>query len=134
MGHETLGGGLLPRKEKGQAMNSGECPTVDENVSGFVPDATAGAAAPGDLPGVIAVLGELGPGAILTEEGVSRLFGRHVASVKRAVQRGELPPPCRLFGSNAWTARSLISHIEQRLSAAAKEADAMARKLARLTP
>ncbi len=86
---------------------------------------------PDELPGVIALLGDLRPGAILTEAGVARLFSRHVASVKRAVQRGELPPPCRLFGSNAWTAGSLVQHIEQRLAEAAKEADAMARKLAR---
>ena len=87
-----------------------------------------------DLPGVIALLGELKPGAILTEAGVARLFRRHVASVKRAIQRGELPPPCRLFGSNAWTAGSLVQHIEQRLAEAAKEAESMARKLASLSP
>ncbi len=89
---------------------------------------------PDDMPGIIAVLGELKPGAILMEDGVARLFNRHVASVKRAVQRGELPPPCRLFGSNAWTAGSLVQHIEQRLAAAAKDAERMAQKLARLSP
>lgn len=87
-----------------------------------------------NLPGIIALLGELGPGAILTEEGVARLFSRHVASVKRAVTRGELPPPCRLFGGNAWTARVLVQHIERRLEEAAKEAKRMARKLVRLSP
>jgi hypothetical protein len=38
-----------------------------------------------NLLGIIAVLGELKPAAIITEEGVARLFNRHVASVKRAV-------------------------------------------------
>lgn len=89
---------------------------------------------PGELPGIIALLGELKPGAILTEEGVARLFNRHVASVKRAVQRGELPPPCRLFGGNAWTAGAIIRHIEARLEQAAKVAERMAQKLARLGP
>ena len=53
---------------------------------------------PYELPGIIAILGELKPGAIITEEGAAHLFGRHVASVKRAVQRGELPPPSPLRG------------------------------------
>jgi hypothetical protein len=75
------------------------------------------------LPGIVAALGELKPGAIVTEEGVARLFKRHITSVKRAVQRGELPPPCRLFGANVWTAGALVQHIESRLEHAAKEAE-----------
>ena len=89
---------------------------------------------PNDLPGIIAALGELKPGAIITEEGAAHLFGRHVVSVKRAVQRGELPPPCRLFGVNAWTVGALVRHIETRLEEAAKEAETIARKIAVLSP
>ena len=89
---------------------------------------------PNGLPGIIAALGELKPGAIITEEGVAHLFSRHVASVKRAVQRGELPPPCRLFGGNAWTVGSLVRHIESRLEEAAKESERTARKIAVLSP
>ncbi len=87
-----------------------------------------------DLPGVIAVLGELKPGAVITEEGVAALFQRHVASVKRAVQRQELPHPCRLFGQNAWTAGVLVRHIETRLEEAASRAAQMSRHMADLTP
>lgn len=83
------------------------------------------------MPGVIAVLGQLRSGTIITEEGVAYLFKRHVTSVKRAVQRGELPPPCRLFGTNTWTVGTLISHIEKRLQQAQKEAENTARRLAR---
>jgi len=91
----------------------------------------------GDLsrrPGIVAALGELKAGAIVTEEGVAHLFNRHVTSVKRAVQRGELPPPCRLFGRNAWTVGTLIRHIEDRLERAAKEAERVAQKMVRLSP
>jgi hypothetical protein len=88
----------------------------------------------GDLPGIIVLLGELKPSAIITEEGAARLFNRHVASVKRAVQRGELPPPCRLFGGNAWTAGAIVQHIEKRLDQAAQEAKREADKIARLSP
>lgn len=86
------------------------------------------------LPGIIALLGELKPGAILTEEGMARLFNRHVASVKRAVARRELPPPCRLFGGNAWTAGAIIRHIEARLEQAAKEAERLSQRIAKLSP
>lgn len=74
------------------------------------------------LPGIIATLGDLKPGSIITEEGVACLFKRHITSVKRAVQRGELPPPCRLFGVGVWTAGAIVRHIEQRLEQAAKDA------------
>ena len=86
------------------------------------------------LPGIIAALGELGSGAVITEEGVAHLFNRHEASVKRAVQRGELPPPCRLFGSNTWTAGAVIGHIEKRLEEAAREAENEAKRIVNLSP
>lgn len=86
------------------------------------------------LPGIIAVLGELKPGAIVTEEGIAHLFQRHVTSVKRAVQRGELPPPCRMFGTNAWTVGALVQHIEKRLAQAQKDVDETARRIARFSP
>lgn len=88
----------------------------------------------GDLPGIISALGQLGAGAVITEEGMAHLFHRHPASVKRAVQRGELPPPCRMFGNNAWTAGILVQHIEQRLEAAAAERERIEQKIARLSP
>ena len=83
------------------------------------------------LPGVIAALGELQSGAVVTEEGVAQLFGRCAASVKRAVARGELPPPTRLFGSSAWTVGVLVGHIESRLHQAAAEAQRLASKISK---
>jgi len=81
------------------------------------------------LPGIIATLAMLHPNAIVTEEGIAHLFNRHVVSVKRAVERGELPPPCHLFGSRVWTAGILIRHIERRLEQAAKEAEKDAKRI-----
>ena len=86
------------------------------------------------LPGVIAEFGDLKPGAIITEEGIAKLFQRHVVSVKRAVQRGELPPPTKLFGANVWTVESIIRYIEDRLAQAAAESDRDAKRLAKLSP
>jgi hypothetical protein len=86
------------------------------------------------LPGVIAELGELKPATIITEDGLAKIFQRHPVSVKRAIQRGELPPPCRLFGGNVWTVGALIRHIEDRLEHAAKEAEQEAKRLGNLSP
>lgn len=86
------------------------------------------------LPGIIAILGDLPKGAIVTEEGLATMFDRHIASVKRAVQRGELPAPARLFGGNCWTAGVLVHHIEERLAQAAQETERLAQKIAQLSP
>jgi len=82
------------------------------------------------LPGIVATLGELQPGSIITEAGIANLFQRHPASVKRAIQRGELPQPARLFGQNVWTVGVLIRHFEHRLERAARESEQMARRIA----
>ena len=84
--------------------------------------------------GIVKELGELGLGAIITEAGLARMFSRHPASVKRAVERGELPPPTRLFGGKAWTVKTLLNHIEKRLERAAKEAEKNERKFQSLRP
>ncbi len=78
---------------------------------------------------VIAELGELGEGAWITEKGLADLLQCHTASVKRAVERGELPPPVRVMGKPTWTAGVLRRHMEGRLADAAKE---HARTLSRL--
>ena len=72
-------------------------------------------APPVELPGVIASLGALPPGALVTEAGLAGILGKCTASIKSAVKRGELPWPCRIMGKNTWTAGAIIRHIENRL-------------------
>ena len=84
--------------------------------------------------GVVRELGELPPGAILEEEAVARIFGRHSVSVKRAVERGELPPPVRLFGKPTWTAGAILAYQEARLEAAKRKAEKEAARISRLSP
>ena len=86
------------------------------------------------LPGVVKELGELGPGAFVTEVGLARLLNRCPTSIKRAVSRGELPPSARLCGGPVWTVGAIIRHIEKRLKVAAREAEKMARKISELSP
>lgn len=80
-----------------------------------------GAEAP-EEPGhdVCAELGGLPDGAVVSEGGLARLFGKHPASIKRAVERGELPPPVRLMGRPVWTAGVLRRHLDRRLEEAAE--------------
>jgi hypothetical protein len=72
---------------------------------------------------IIRALGELPPGAIIYEEGMADIFERCTESVKRAVQRGEIPPGIRLFGQVAWLAGSVIDYIRKRLDASVREAE-----------
>ena len=91
-----------------------------------------------DMPGIVSVVVEFGPGAVIHEDGLCSLFPRQTDSVKRAVERGELPQPVRMFGQNTWTAGVLVKHLEDRLEQAAQEADQkaedMRRKMLELSP
>jgi hypothetical protein len=107
---------------------------MDETESDHVALDIDGVAEAQHLPGIIAALGEMKPGTIVTEEGLAQLFKRHVVSVKRAVDRGELPPPCRLFGARVWTAGALIRYMEHRLDNAAQEAERDAQRMRNLCP
>ena len=84
--------------------------------------------------GVIRELGELPEGALITEQGLAKIFNRHQVSIKRAVQRGELPAPTRLFGMPTWTAGNILRHIKGRQERAAKEKDKIVRNISELRP
>ena len=84
--------------------------------------------------GIVKDLGELPSGAILEEEAVARMFNRHPVSIKRAVERGELPPPVRMFGKPCWTVGAILTHLEKRLEAAKREAEKEAARISRLSP
>ncbi len=81
------------------------------------------------LPDSVAHLGRLEPGSIIDKAGLATLFHRCERSIDRAIERGELPPPTRLLGSLRWTVGSIIGHIEHRLQTAAKEREALDRRL-----
>jgi hypothetical protein len=82
-------------------------------------------------PEIVKGLGDLPEGAIVTETGLAEMLGRHPVSVKRAVKRGEFPPPVRLLGQPVWTAGTLVRHLEGRLEAARKELEKEKMRLAR---
>ena len=84
--------------------------------------------------GVWRELGDLPEGAIVNEEALAHIFGRCQTSIKRAVERGELPPPTRLLGKPVWTAGVLLRHIEGRLKAERKEKKREKKRLDKFSP
>ncbi len=83
--------------------------------------------------GVIRELGDLPDGAVITEQGLSTMFDRHKVSIKRAVERRELPPSVRLFGEPVWTVKALREHLSKRLDAAKKESEQLLQKASELS-
>ena len=84
--------------------------------------------------GVIRELGDLPDGAVITEQGLSKMFDRHKVSIKRAVEREELPPSVRLFGEPVWTAKALREHLTKRLDEARKESEQLQKKINKFSP
>lgn len=84
--------------------------------------------------GICAELGALEEGALITETGLATMFGKHPVSIKRAVERGELPPPTRLMGKQVWTVGTIRRHIEARLESEAKERQRLMQKMANMSP
>ena len=70
--------------------------------------------------GIIRLIGDLPDGAIINEQALAELFDRCQISIKRAINRGELPPPVKLLGMPVWTAEKILNHLNDRLDSAEK--------------
>lgn len=79
--------------------------------------------------GIVRELGDLPAEAVISEQALAKLFDRHRVSIKRAVQRGELPPSVRLFGEPVWTVKALREHLGKRLDQAKKESEQLQKKI-----
>jgi predicted DNA-binding transcriptional regulator AlpA len=55
-------------------------------------------------------------------------------TIKRMVQRSELPPPIRMSGHPVWFAGTILEHIQKRLEAARKDAERTERRLRSYSP
>jgi predicted DNA-binding transcriptional regulator AlpA len=86
------------------------------------------------IPGVISALVELKPDSVVTEESLTHIFGKHQTSIKRAIERGELPRPVRMFGKPTWTVRTILAHLEERMRYEAEASDESAEILAKYRP
>ena len=88
------------------------------------------------IPGlhIMAALAALPPHTLIFEHQLAQMFGRHVSSIRRAIQRGELPPSVPLLNDHVWTARVLWEHMSARLEAAGKAAAQTAHRIHNLRP
>ena len=76
--------------------------------------------------GIVAELGQLGGGALVSEKGLAAMLGCHPMTIRRAIRRGELPQPVKMLGKPTWTVGAIVRHVERRLEQAAKEAQILA--------
>lgn len=77
------------------------------------------------------VIASLPDNAMISKKELAQCFARHTTSVDRAVRRGELPPPCRLFGQAVWTVKTIREHIEAKLNEARAEQTETKKRLAK---
>jgi hypothetical protein len=83
--------------------------------------------------GIIRELGDLPAEAVISEQALAKIFDRHRVSIKRAVERRELPPSVRLFGEPIWTVKALREHLAKRLDAAKKESEQLQKKISQFS-
>jgi predicted DNA-binding transcriptional regulator AlpA len=61
------------------------------------------------------------PETIITLREVAQVFKKSPQSIKRAVQRGELPPPVKFLGMDSWTVGAILKFLDSRLEMAKVE-------------
>ncbi len=83
--------------------------------------------------GVILALADLPADAVVTEQALAAMLHKHLISIKRAVKRGELPVPVRLFGERVWTVQALREHTNRRLEQAKRDRERQDRRISQLS-
>ena len=88
------------------------------------------------IPGlhIMAALAALPPHTLIFEHQLAQMFGRHVSSIRRAIQRGELPPSVPLLNDHVWTTGVLWQYTIARLDAAQQTAAQTVRRLQDFRP
>lgn len=66
-------------------------------------------------PGVYVEIARLPDRAIVTEEALSRMLSVTCRTVRRMVQRNEIPPPVALAGKAVWFVGNILEHIQKRV-------------------
>ncbi len=79
------------------------------------------------FPGVYDELAKLPPGTFVTEEGLATLLRKSTHTIQRALGRGELPAPAKMFGKPTWMAGAILRHHEKRMEQAEKDAEQLRR-------
>jgi len=110
---------ILDERLSEETTMSGECTSSTEIPEGATAQAPDEDSQTDD--GIYIVLSTLSAKTLITEDGLARLLGKGCReSIKRAVERNELPRPVRLMGKNTWTVGAIVQHIEARLETEAR--------------
>ncbi len=80
-------------------------------------------------PGVYDTLARLPKQALLDEGAMARAFGVNGRTIRRMVNRHELPPPLKRAGRALWFAGRVLDWLEEEASLLAKEADKLRQKI-----
>ncbi len=67
------------------------------------------------------LIGSLPDGALISETGLARIFGRHPSAIKRAIDRGELPPPVYLMKRPVFSIGCIRRFLQNRFQQALEE-------------
>lgn len=79
--------------------------------------------------GIILSLAELPRDAIMDEAAMARAFGVATRTIKRMVDRYELPPPIVLASKRCWKAGTVLDWINDSIERNEKEAKRQAQRL-----
>lgn len=79
---------------------------------------------------IVDELAALPENALIPEKALAKIFSCSTTTIKRAVERGELPQPVRMFGKPSWTAGGILRHVNARLETAQKQHDDDMQRLA----
>jgi len=77
---------------------------------------------------VLSDLAELPQRTILDEHALAGVLGVTTRTIRRMVQRHELPPAVPLAGRAVWFVGKVLAHVEAAADLAAKDADREARR------
>jgi len=61
--------------------------------------------------------------SIIDEVALARILRVTTRTIRRMVQRHEIPPPVNLAGKSVWFAGNILSHIQTRVDRSAKDAE-----------
>lgn len=78
---------------------------------------------------LIVELALLPPGALLDECAMAEVFAVTKRTIRRMVNKQELPPPISLAGRSTWVAGSVVQHIADRVDEASQRAGREARRI-----
>lgn len=80
-------------------------------------------------PGVYEVLARLPRQALLDEGAMARAFGVNGRTIRRMVNRHELPPPLKRAGRALWFAGRVLDWLEEEAEQLAKDANRLRQKI-----